>query len=451
VQLPEDGKVNHLEPGMEKKDPQGKSKYLDRIETHELLSTKLTPPRLHPLLVLRRALLTRLEAGMEQKLTLVSAPAGFGKTTLVSEWIAWRGKGRVAWVSLDPSDNDPVRFWRYLITACKVFDAGVSAAALEYLKSLQPPFQALLTAFINGMSRLPSKAILVLEDYHVISAPQVHEMLTFCLDHLSPTLHLVLLTRSDPPLPLGRLRARNELNELRAEDLRFSQEETREFLDQALPFTLAPEMQARLANRTEGWVAGLRLVALALHRQGEADQINRFLDTFAGSHRPVMDYFIGDVFNAQPEPLQQFMLQTSVLGRLTGSLCDAITGRTDSALLLEQMERDNLFLVSLDAAQQWYRFHPLFAEALQRAAQTRIGEARLRQLSQQASLWYEAHAMPAEAVEAALLAQDWPRAAALIERIIAPQLVQNEYYTLRRWIRCLPEEALQALPAVCII
>jgi LuxR family maltose regulon positive regulatory protein len=356
----------------------------------------------------------------------------------------------VAWVALDPADNDPVRFWRYLLTAGKIIDEGSSNAALAFLDSPRPAFQTLLTVFINGITRLSSKAVLVLEDYHVITAPQVHETLTFLFEHLPSSLHLILMTRGDPPIPLARMRARNELNELRAEDLRFSRDETRAFLEQAVPFTLSPEMVVRLAGRTEGWVAGLRLVSLAIQRLGEARQIDRFLDTFTGSHRPIMEFIVGDVFNAQPEPLQQFLLQTSVLSLLTGSLCDAVTGRDDSTLILEQLERDNLFLVSLDVSQQWYRFHALFAEAIQHVAQQRLGKARLHELSHEAGLWYEAHGMLSDAIEAAISAQEFERAAGLIERIIAPQLVQNEYHTLRRWIRHLPEEVLRGRPAICM-
>ena len=440
---------------MERKDSDGGFDHTQTKENNALLSTKLTSPRLHPLFVPRQNLLTRLDSGLDQKLALISSPAGFGKTTLVSEWIAYRqtqgNPPPIAWVSLDPGDNDPARFWRYVLTASKLFDKDLSNSALALLNtSLQSPFQALLTMFINGMAELSTKGILVLEDYHVITSAQVHETLTFFLDHLSPSLHLITITRSDPPLPLARLRTRNELNELRKEDLRFSLEETRIFVEQALPYRLSPEMVARLANRTEGWVAGLRLVTLALQRLKEPEEIDKFLDSFTGSHRPVMDYFIGDVFNTLPESLQQFILQTSVLSRLTGSLCDAITGREDSALILEQLERDNLFLVSLDVSQQWYRFHALFAEAVQHVARQRIGKARLHELSHEASVWYDEHGMLSEAIEAAISVQEWWRAADLIERVIAPRLVQNEYHTLRRWIERLPEEVLRDHPTVCI-
>ncbi len=426
-----------------------------RTTADELLSTKLTPPFLRSALVSREHLVARLDEGLERKLTLVSAPAGFGKTTLVSEWLAAhsarQGAPAVAWVALDAGDNDPVRFWRYVLTACQTFEAAIGQSALALLRTApQPPFEALLTTFINELAQFSGRYVLVLEDYHFIISSQIHEAVTFLLDHLPPTLHLIMLTRRDPPLPLARLRARGELNELNVSDLRFSLSETQAFLQQALPFPLPPEVVERLNERTEGWAAGLRLVALTLQGQEEPEQLEQFVDTFAGSHRPILEYLIADVFSAQPEPLQAFLLQTSVLIRLTGSLCEAITGRSDSAMVLEQLERANLFLLPLDAAGQWYRFHALFAEAMQHYARQRLGEARLHELAGKASHWYEAQGMLAEAVEAALSAQAFDRAAALIERLIAPQLPHNEYHTLRRWIEHLPEEALRPHSSLCL-
>ncbi len=441
-------------------------------DTSELLSTKLAPPRLRSVLVPRDPLLARLDEGLDHKLTLISAPAGFGKTTLVSQWLSQRMrdegrrmKGRqefhlssfslhpskVAWLSLDAGENDPVRFWRYVLTACQAFQPDLGQPALALLRtSPQLPFEALLTMFINELNRLSGRYVLVLEDYHVITSPQIHETLTFLLDHLPPTLHLILLARSDPPLPLARLRARGELNELGAADLRFSLSETQAFLQQALPFPLSPETVERLDSRTEGWAAGLRLVALTLQGQKEPGKLEQFFDTFTGSHRSILEYLIADVFSVQPEPLQEFLLQTSVLIRLTGSLCEAITGRSDSALILEQLERANLFLLPLDAAGQWYRYHALFAEAMQHYARRQLGEAGLRVLYDKASLWYEQQGHFAEAIEAALSAQGFDRTAALIERLIEfHHLNNNELHTLRRWIEHLPEALLRSHPALC--
>jgi LuxR family maltose regulon positive regulatory protein len=421
----------------------------------ELLSTKLVAPRLHAPFVPRKRLLARLDAGLDQKATLISAPAGFGKTRLMSEWIAGYNQRNaspsIAWVALDEGDNDPVRFWRYVLTACQKFDPQVSALALDLLNnSPQPPFEVLLTQFINEAALLPNKLILILEDFHVITSQQVHETLTLFIDHLPTTLHLVLITRSDPPLPLARLRAHSELNELRTADLRFTLEETQAFLQMAVPVSLSRQVVIRLAERTEGWAAGLHLVALALQGVKGQAKIERYLTSFTGSHRPILEYLVADVFSAQPDDIKEFLLKTCILSTLTGPLCDAVTGREDSALILDQLERANLFLMPLESVERWYRYHALFAEAMQHYAQQRLGEKRLCELAQKANLWYEEHDMLAEAIEASLYAQDYPRAADLIEQIIAPRLVQNEYHTLRRWMEQLPEEVLKTHPGVCM-
>lgn len=433
--------------------PRGELQNTRNEEGYELLSTKLAPPRLNPHVVPRKALLARLDEGLEQKLTVISAPAGFGKTTLVSEWIAERRKHHtlppIAWVALDAGDNDPVRFWRYVLTACQAFGADIGKSALALVKnSPQPRFEALLTLFINEVALLSDKVILVLEDYHVTTDHQIHTTLAYLIDHLPATLHLILMTRSDPSLPLARWRAHNELNELRAADLRFTLEETHVFLQQAIPFPLPPEVVMRLTERTEGWAAGLRLAALALQGMKKQTEIEQYLTSFTGSHRPILEYLVADVFSAQPEAIQAFLLQTSVLSRLTGPLCDTVTSNEGSALILEQLERDNLFLVSLNASQQWYRFHALFAEAMQHVAQQRLGEPRLRELSHEASVWYEEHGMLDEAIEVTLSAQDFSRAAGLIERTIAPQPDNNEYHTLRRWLEQVPDEVLRTHPTL---
>ena len=425
------------------------------LDTYELLSTKLAPPRPHPSLVSRGSLLARLDEGLQHKLTLLSAPAGFGKSTLVSEWIAARSERQealpVAWVSLDAGDNDPVRFWRYVITACQVFDAAVGESALALLRtSRRLPFETVLTTFINALAQVPQRGVLVLEDYHFIISPQIHETMAYFVDHLPVTLHLLILTRSDPPLPLARLRAHNDLCELHAADLRFSLAETESFLRQALPFQLSTEAITRLEARTEGWVAGLRLLALALQGRKEPRDLERILVTFTGSHRHILEYLVADVLSSQPEDLQEFLLQTAFLNRLTGSLCDAITGRNDSERLLERLEHANLFLIPLDESGQWYRYHTLFAEAMQHEARRRLGEDYLHSLYDKASRWFEEQGLLAEAVEVALSARDFARAADLIERIVGPQSNINELHTLLRWVEQLPEELLQFHPALCM-
>ena len=425
------------------------------LDTYELLSTKLAPPRPHRSLVSRGSLLARLDEALQHKLTLLSAPAGFGKSTLVSEWIAAHSERQeplpVAWVSLDAGDNDPVRFWRYVITACQVFDAAVGESALALLRtSRRLPFETVLTTFINALAQVPQRGVLVLEDYHFIISPQIHETMAYFVDHLPATLRLLILTRSDPPLPLARLRAHNDLCELHAADLRFSLAETEFFLQHALPFPLSTEATTRLEARTEGWVAGLRLLALALQGRKEPPDLERMLGTFTGSHRHILEYLVADVLSSQPEPLQEFLLQTAFLNRLTGSLCDAVTGRNDSEHMLEQLERANLFLIPLDDTGQWYRYHALFAEAMQHEARRRLGEDYLRTLYDKASHWYEEHGLLAEAVEVALSARDFTRAAMLIERIVGPYNTINELHTLLRWIEQLPEEVLQAHPELCL-
>ncbi|HZW03969.1 MAG TPA: LuxR C-terminal-related transcriptional regulator, partial [Anaerolineaceae bacterium] len=306
------------------------------------------------------------------------------------------------------------------------------------------------TLLINELSGVDQPIVLVLEDYHFISSRPIHAALSFLIDHLPPALHVLLITRSDPPLPLARLRARNELNELRAADLRFTFEETVAFLREAIPFPLPDDLAVLLAERTEGWAAGLRLVVLALQGMKDRPEIEQYLKNLTGSQRPILDYLVADVFSAQPEEIQEFLLKTSILSRMNGPLGDAVTGRSDSARILEQLERTNLFLIPLDRLGHWYRYHALFAEAMQHYARIRLGEPALLELARKASQWYEANDMLAEAIEAALEARDSLRAADLIQRIIAPRLVQNEWLTLRRWMERLPEEALRTHPEICL-
>ncbi len=424
-------------------------------DAYELLRTKLALPRPHSSLVPRDLLLARLDEGLGHKLTLVSAPAGFGKTTLVSQWLASLGERQdpppVAWVSLDEGDNDPVRFWSYVITACQEFHADIGEGAFAQLQtSRRLSLKSVLTTFINELAQLAQTGILVLEDYHVITSPQIHEGMAYFVEHLPSELHLLLLSRSDPPLPLARLRAHDDLYELHAADLRFSLEETRTFLQQALPFPLSAEAITRLESRTEGWVTGLRLLALALHGRRDPQELERMLVTFTGSHRHILAYLVADVLSSQTETLQRFLLQTAFLKPLTGSLCDAVTGRSDSEMMLEQLEHANLFLIPLDDVGQWYRYHALFAEAMQHEARRRLGEDNLRSLFDKASHWYEQNGLHAEAVEVTLSARNFERAAMLIESSMWSYSAVNELYTWLRWVEQLPEEILQTRPALCL-
>ena len=426
-----------------------------------VLAPKLQLPRLPATLVTRERLLTRLDSGLEGKLTLLSAPAGFGKTTVVSQWVADQRQRQqhppVAWLSLDPGDNDPIRFWRYVILACQVLQAKSDQAALALLRTwssfASSPLEPMLRTFLNALASLPQRGMLILEDYHVITEPEIHESLTFVLEHLPAMLHLVIMTRVDPPLPLARWRARGDLCELRADDLRFSQEETVTFLRQALPVMLSREEICHLDSRMLGWVAGLRLVSLALQGRTTKPEVEQFLASFSGSHRPILEFFLTEVLAAQPEALQIFLLQTSLLSRLSGSLCNAVSGRHESEHLLETVERAGLFLQSLDGSGQWYRYHPLFAEAMRTEARQRFGAEALCAWYSRASVWYEQQGLLSEAVEMALEAWEFVRVATLIEQSLKPHYEydkMNEYHTLRRWIGSLPEDVLEQHPRLCV-
>ena len=437
-------------------------------DTSELLSTKLALPRWRPSLIQREALLTRLDVGLERKLILLSAPAGFGKTSLASEWAATRSAGprrvSVAWLSLDSGDNDPVRFWRYLLTACRRFDEAVATPALGVMRQLQAQalsfeapqqvsFEPVLTALLNELAQLESQNVLVLEDYHVITSPEIHEAMDFLLEHLPDSTHIMMLTRSDPPLPLARLRARNQTVELRAADLRFSLLETQTFLGDILPFTISDEVIARLQDRTEGWAAGLNLMALTLQGRHDSQEREHFLETFTGSYRHIVEYLVGDVLNAQSEPVQSFLLQTSGLSRLTGSLCDAVTGRGYGDEILEELERANLFLLPLDGTRQWYRYHALFAEAMLHEARRRLGEGALRACYARASAWYEENGLLTEAIESALSAQEFVKAAEIIDRLDGSRQFTelSELHTWVRWLGLIPDDVLGTHPDLCFV
>ncbi len=432
------------------------------LRPEPLLVSKLSPPRLPSLLVSRQRLFSCLDAGVERTITLLSAPAGFGKTTLVRQWMTDREMRSllppVAWVSLDAGENDPVRFWRYVMTACQVFGSALGQSALTSLTTVaQPPFglspgEMALRVFLNELASLEQRGILILEDYHAITELSIHEAVTFLVEHLPATLHVMVLTRTDPPFPLARLRARHQVQELRAPDLRFSLEEIATFFQQTLAHPPAASAIRHLNAHLEGWAAGLRLVSLTLSPQAKQEEVNALLTTVAGSHRTMVEYFVAEILHVQPEPLQHFLLQTSVLGRLTGSLCDTVTQRDESAHVLETLERAGLFLEALDEAGQWYRYHPLFAEAMRTEASRCLGRDVLLTVFSRASGWFERHGMFMEAVEAALSSQDMERSTLLIERIIESQPFQvtNEFHTLRRWLEQVPEGHLRHHPVLCL-
>ena len=428
-------------------------------EALPLLLSKLSPPSLHASLLERSRLLALLDAGSKAPLTLLSAPAGFGKTTLVSQWLAARRASlpttEVAWVSLEASENDPLRFWRYLIAACQAFQVDLQAvhSALGSLAP-QPPFlpsslDTMLTTLLNALAQSSTQGILVLEDYHVITSPLIHEALSFFLEHLPTTLHLVMITRSDPPFSLARLRARNALYEIRAADLCFSQEEATLLLQQALSFPLEASTIRRLHTQLEGWGAGLHLAKLALQRTAMPAEGEQVLARFPLGNASLQEFFVSEVLSQQPEPVQQFLLQTSILTRLAASLCDAVTAQANSQDMLTQLEHLDLFLKPLPSTGQWYRYHALFAEAMRHEARRRLGDEQLRKLAARASLWYEAHGYPVEAIDTALDAQDYLRAASLIEDQSFPGELQ-EPHTLHRWLKQLPDTLLEQQPVLCL-
>jgi len=368
-----------------------------------ILATKLYIPPPRPQLVPRLRLIERLNEGLRRKLTLISAPAGFGKTTLVSEWVAGCERPAV-WLSLDEGDSDPTRFLAYFIAALQTIAPTTGVGVLAALQSPQPPpTELLLTTLLNEIAVIPDNFILVLDDYHAIEAQPVDMALAFLLEHLPPQMHLVIATREDPPLPLARLRVRGQLTELRAADLRFTPAEAVEFLNQMMGLNLSAENIAALEAHTEGWVAGLQLAALSM--QGRSDAAS-FIKSFTGSHHFVLDYLVEEVLQRQPEPVRNFLLQTAILDRLCSPLCDAVTGQEDGRGMLEALERGNLFVVPLDDQRRWYRYHHLFAEVLQ--AQLREAQPDLlATLHERASAWYERNGLRPDAIHHALAAKDF--------------------------------------------
>lgn len=414
-----------------------------------LLETKLYVPRWRPGLVSRPRLVEQLERGARGKLTLVSAPAGFGKTTLLAEWLATAPTParHVAWVSLDAGDNDPTRFWTYCATALRALQGDAGGHALALLRTSQPPpLDAVVAALINEVSTLEHDVTLILDDYHVIDAEAVHAAIAFLLDHAPPGLRLIVSSRSDPTLPLARLRARGELAELRAADLRFSPHEAATFLNGVMGLQLAADDVVALEARTEGWIAGLHLAALSM--QGREDA-SGFIQTFAGDHRYIVDYLVEEVLASQPERVREFLLATVILERLSGPLCDAVTGGAGSQALLEGLERDNLFVTPLDDRRQWYRYHHLFADVLRAHAKDEEPE-RVLERRRRASAWHEQHGLMSEAVRHALAASDFERAAGLIE-IAWPQMDgSRQSVTWLGWARELPEARVSARPVLSV-
>lgn len=419
-----------------------------------LLATKLFLPPPRPDLVPRPRLYSVLDAGMRRKLTLLAAPAGSGKTTLLGGWRATATGAAMplAWVALDRADNDPARFWHYLGAALDTLCPGVGRQLAPLLGATPPPLERVLTGALNALATLPHDVALVLDDYHVIETAAIHSGLVFLLDHLPPPIHLVIASRADPPLPLGRLRVRGELAEVRADALRFTPDETAAFLAGVMGLPLGVEEIAVLVGRTEGWIAGLQLAALSLQGQGAAPSA-AFIEAFAGSNRFVVDYLAEEVLERQPAEVQAFLLHTAILDRLSGPLCDALLAGGSAAAVgqvtLEALERANLFVIPLDEDRRWYRYHQLFAGVLrQRLHQTRPDLPP--RLHRRASAWFRGQGLDSEAIQHALAAADFEVAAEIIEQITPAVVFRGQLRTVLGWLDALPEALMSARPILCI-
>jgi LuxR family maltose regulon positive regulatory protein len=404
-----------------------------------LLSTKLYIPPIRTGLVPRPGLIELLDQGLERKLTLLSAPAGFGKTTLLSEWIS-QSKSPFAWVSLDKDDNDRVRFLAYCIAALRRINLNVDDQLLGTLQSPQQPhIETVLIPLINQITGMKDRFALVLDDYQLIESREIHDALAFILDHQPPSLHLVIASRSDPPLPVARMRARGEINEVRASHLRFSIEEGDRFLNQVQGLNLSRDDLESLVNRTEGWVAGLQMASLTLKKKVDA---SAYIQDFAGSHDYIADYLTDEVISQQPGHIHDFLLKTSILDRLSGSLCDAVTGQQDSQQILKQLKGANLFVVSLDDEGQWYRYHRLFADLLHQRLLRSKPEV-VPALYLKASEWFEVDGFTDHAIDYSLRGRHFQRAAGLIERVAEQIIKRSEIAMFLRWLDELPEQLVR--------
>lgn len=431
-----------------------------------LLATKFYIPQARLELVCRPRLQSQLDMGLVRKLTLVCAPAGYGKTCLVADWLSQIPATRVGWLSLEEGDNDPARFLTYLIAAIQRAERGAGERAAAILHSPQLggaktlPAETLLNILVNDLDMIAEPVILILEDYHFIQAEPIHQFLNYLLDHLPANIHIYLVSRAEPPLPLALLRARGQLIEIRTSDLRFSEQETGEFLNRMMKLGLDKRKITRLSARTEGWISGLLMAAVSM--QGRQD-VDAFIEEFTGSNRYIMDYLVEEVLQQQPEYIQQFLLFTCPLGRFCGELCDEIMAEAidylkqagselkppSSASILETLERANLFTISLDDRREWYRYHRLFADLLGK----RLGQAYptlLPRIHHRASRWLEKNGYIAEAIEHSITAGDMERAAILIEQTAEPTLKRSEAGILWGWLEKIPEPVIQARPELPI-
>jgi LuxR family maltose regulon positive regulatory protein len=413
-----------------------------------ILATKLYIPLPRPKVVLRPRLLEQLNEGQHRKMTLITAPAGYGKTTLLSEWIP-QSEHCVTWVSLDDGDNDPVQFWAYFIAALQMLDAEIGRNALALMRTpVLPPIEAILAILLSEIAAFPNYFALVLDDYHLIDSKPIDNALTFLLEHLPRQMHLVIATREDPNLPLARLRARDQLTELRVADLRFTPSEAADFLNQTMGLNLSAEDIAALENRTEGWIAGLQLAAISMRGQQDA---TRFIQSFTGTHRFVLDYLVEEVLQQQSERVKNFLLGTSILDRMCGSLCEAVLLESSASgqETLEHLERANLFIMSLDNERRWYRYHHLFGSLLRQRQGQSLTPEEIARYHIRASEWHEKNGDEAEAFHHAVAARDFNRAARVAETAWESMNQSFQSAAWLGWVKQLPEELIRSRPVLC--
>ncbi len=420
----------------------------DLLMVQPLLTTKLLVPINRAELVSRRRLLKALDQSLTYKITIISAPAGFGKTTLVGEWIRQQNIP-TAWLSLDDNDNDPIRFLSYFIKALQTINTTFGKTILEIIRSPQAQInEPLLITLVNEFAlTFPGETIFVIDDYHLVELPQINEIINFLLIHLPPTLHIVIATRSDPSLSVALMRGRGELNELRQNDLRFTTEEAGEFLNGVKGLQLTDNQVGALVTRTEGWISGLQMAASSI--QGN-ESIPAFVQSFTSSNRYIFDYLIEEILNRQPEDIHDFLLDTSILGRVTGNLCNAVLNQTDSQAILEYLERTNLFILPLDKDRQWYRYHHLFADLLQKQLMQKRPED-VSKLHKRASVWFEKEGLSEEAIRHALATRDFEFAAQVLEHNIPVMMARGERLPLiESFFGKLSEEFIRSRPILSV-
>lgn len=415
----------------------------------DLIATKLHVPPPRSGYTMRPRISALLEGGASKPLTLVSAPAGFGKTTAVSAWVHECDR-EAAWLSIDSGDNDASRFWTYFVASLQTIEPGFGHSVLALLRSPQPPApESFLALLINDAAALKRQLTIVLEDYHEIENSDIHDAVSYLLGHMPSNMRIVIISREDPPLQLARLRGGDALAEIRARELRFTEDEAGAYLKSASGLDISAADLAALESRTEGWVAGLQMAALSM--QGRAD-ITEFVQSLTGTHRFILDYLAEEVLQRQPQDVQAFLMETSILERLTGPLCDAVTGRADSRRMLEELENRNLFVVPLDDERRWYRYHHLFAEFLRSFLEERTSFGDIQALHDHASEWLACNAFPADAIWHALVAKNFDRAAELVEEFARDVLWRDaQHRTVDNWLNSVPTEVIESRPRLCIL